>query len=92
MDLNASIEIISIAPNRFSNRFLLSFTSKESNGTVNLTMMNVSGQPVLNELLQAVEGMNTYEFPDQQGLPVGICFIKLIHNTERITKKIILKS
>ena len=83
-----SIEINSVAPNPFSDRFRISFTLKAA-GQVNFMLINSSGQLITTDIIPAGEGINQYDYTDEKGLPPGIYFANLMYGNEKITQKII---
>ena len=84
----SKMEIKSIAPNPFVEKFKVSFMIKES-VLVDFTLMNSSGQTVAQEKIQTEEGINTYEFIDKYNLKKGIYFVTLIYNDQKVIQKII---
>ena len=84
----SKMEIKSIAPNPFVEKFKVSFMIKES-VLVDFTLMNSSGQTVAQEKSQTEEGINTYEFIHKYNLKKGIYFVTLIYNDQKVIQKII---
>jgi hypothetical protein len=84
----SKMEIKSIAPNPFVEKFKVSFMIKES-VLVDFTLMNSSGQTVAQEKIQTEEGINTYEFIDKYNLKKGMYFVTLIYNDQKVIQKII---
>lgn len=84
----SKMEIKSITPNPFVEKFKVSFMIKES-VVVDFTLLNSSGQTVAQEKIQTEEGINTYEFIDKYNLKKGIYFVTLIYNDQKVIQKII---
>ena len=84
----SKMEIKSIAPNPFVEKFKVSFMIKEA-VLVDFTLMNSSGQTVAQEKIQTEEGINTYEFIDKYNLKKGMYFVTLIYNDQKVIQKII---
>jgi len=82
------MEIKTIAPNPFTENFKISFMIKQA-VTVDFSLMNASGQLIVQEKIQAEEGINTYEFIDKYNLKKGIYYVTLVYNDQRVTQKII---
>ncbi len=88
---NASVpdmKIESAYPNPFSENFKINFTMNKS-ATVDVILMNVSGQVIAQEKFEAVDGLNTYEFNSQSELSKGIYFVTLIYNDQKEVQKLI---
>ncbi len=82
------LTITSIHPNPFSEKFNVSFMLKATT-TVDVQLYNLSGQVVFKDVINTSDGMNQYDFIDQQGLPSGIYFLTLLYEDKKITQKII---
>jgi hypothetical protein len=84
----ATLKIVSVAPNPFSENFSLSFMLKKS-VPVEIQLYNSSGQLVFKDNINSDDGMNQYEFIDKSGLQPGIYFLNLISENEKQVQKII---
>ncbi len=82
------MDIKSISPNPFVEKFKLTFMIRQS-VLIDFSLMNSAGQTVAQEKIQTEEGMNTFEFLDKYNLKKGVYFVNLNYNDQKITQKII---
>lgn len=82
------LQIISIAPNPFTESFNLNFSSK-SIATVDILLVNSSGQTVTKDKVHTTEGFNTYQFSNKYNLNKGIYFVYLLGSDQKIIQKVI---
>jgi hypothetical protein len=88
-DLDESIlKIVSVAPNPFNETFSLSFKMKIS-CIVEIQLYSSSGQMIFTDKINSIEGINTYNFTDKQGLKRGIYFLNVLCNDQKQVQKII---
>ena len=82
------LKIISVAPNPFSENFNINFTSKKAM-EIDIMLINSNGQMVAKNKIQTTEGFNTYEFTDNYNLNIGVYFLYIVYDGQKITQKII---
>jgi hypothetical protein len=82
------LKLISIAPNPFSEKFIVAFTTQKA-GAATIELVNESGKMVLQQVIQSNEGPNNFNFSEGQKLTSGIYFVNLFFNGEKISQKII---
>jgi len=88
MNDQSALNIISIAPNPFVDRFTLTFMLKKSM-EAEIQLISSNGEMIFSEHMQTTEGVNQYAYTDERGLPPGIYFVNLICGEEKQTQKII---
>lgn len=84
---NQAIEMKSIAPNPFSDKFTVNFITK-SKGKAQVITTNSSGSLIAQEAIEVQDGYNTYEYNDASEFQTGIYFVTVIFNDEKVSKKI----
>jgi hypothetical protein len=84
----SELKIVSVYPNPFSEKFTISFMLKTS-AMVEIQLYNSSGQMVFKDKMNSNDGMNQYDFTDQQGLTKGIYFVNLIYNDQKQVQKLV---
>ena len=84
---NQTIEMKSIAPNPFSDKFTVNFITK-SKGKAQVIITNSAGSLVAQEAIEVQDGYNTYEYNDASDFQNGIYFVTIIYNDEKVSKKI----
>ena len=84
---NQTIEMKSIAPNPFSDKFAVNFITK-SKGKAQVIITNSAGSLVAQEAIEVQDGYNTYEYNDASDFQNGIYFVTIIYNDEKVSKKI----
>lgn len=82
------MDIISIAPNPFSDEFRIVFRSGTA-AVADFMLTSQIGQLVAKDRIQTEAGVNTYNFTDKYNLNNGIYFITLICEDQKISKKVI---
>jgi hypothetical protein len=84
----SEMKIESVYPNPFSDNFKINFTLKKS-AIVNVVLMNANGQIVAQDKIQAVDGLNTYDYLNSIGLKNGIYIVALMYDDQKVIQKII---
>ena len=84
----SELKITSIYPNPFSEKFTVSFMLKTS-ALIEIQLYNSSGQMVFKDKMNSNDGMNQFDFVDQQGLTKGIYFLNIIYNDQKQVQKIV---
>ena len=82
----ASLEIKSVAPTLFNEKFKVNFTSKEE-GTVDFMLTSVSGRIVATDKIKMNQGWNTYEFNEGSNLLTGMYFVVLMYKDKKAIYK-----
>ncbi|MBP6335287.1 MAG: T9SS type A sorting domain-containing protein [Bacteroidia bacterium] len=83
----AVLEVQSVYPNPFSERFTLNYTVRKQ-GLVNFQLLNAAGKIVAQEKIQSTDGHNSYIFENSQSLIPGVYFIVLTLNDKKVVKKV----
>jgi hypothetical protein len=78
----------SVYPNPFSDNFKVNFSLNKS-GIVTVVLYNSSGQIILQDKVESVDGINTYDFFHVYNLKDGVYFVALIYNDEKVIQKLI---
>ena len=84
----SDMKIESVYPNPFSDNFKINFTMKKS-ATVDVVLMNINGQVVAQDKIQAVDGLNTYDYINNIDLKNGIYLVALMYNDQKVIQRII---
>lgn len=82
------IEIKSIAPNPFKQRFSVTY-NLETAGEVEVMFISMNGQIAHTEKLQAGSGINYYDYTDEKSIPTGNYIITLVSGGNKASKKIL---
>ena len=82
------LQILSVAPNPFSDNLNLNFLSKRV-VSAEIMLVNSSGQTIFKDKIQTNEGLNSYQFSSIKVLSKGIYFVYLLCNDQKIIQKII---
>ena len=56
---------------------------------VKIVLMSSSGQIISDSNIEAVDGVNTYDFNNESNLAKGIYYLVVISNQEKIIQKVI---
>jgi len=70
-------ETISLAPNPFSSHFNLDFTLNK-NERVDLSIISIDGQIMHRELIEALIGVNHFNYSDGDHLSKGVYFVNVL--------------
>ena len=84
----AGLKLESVYPSAFSDNFKINFSLTKS-ASVLFVLINVSGQIIVKENVQATAGINTYDFYNNYDLKDGVYFVALFYNDEKVIQKII---
>jgi hypothetical protein len=79
--LSQKQDIIQINPNPFVDNITVKFMS-ETNGTVNIRLVNMTGQTVLNKTTTIIKGFNNTGIYNLAYLPKGIYTVSVMVNDE----------
>lgn len=74
-------KIISVGPNPFADQFSINFYA-ESDGTVEMHLINTKGEQVATERFEASAGYNQYQFTEGHKLPKDIYFLRAMQNSK----------
>ncbi len=88
---NTMIDINNIMPNPFIERFAITYNLKKAS-KVNLQLLNMNGEIIHQETLQALSGINYYDFNNNNKLPSGQYIVSIVCGNDKASKKIIKSS
>ncbi len=86
----ASLEISNVYPNPFTSAFTLQYHAGIA-GEMKIELINEAGQLVFTGRQDCQSGLNTYIYPNQKPLPVGMYVLVVSGNKSRATKKVYKK-
>jgi hypothetical protein len=86
---SASFNFI-IYPNPTQGDFILEISSKQKIGNISIQVINIYGQVIINENSYSDEDKHVNQFNAAQ-LPKGVYLVRIIRNTEMLSKKLIVK-
>lgn len=83
----ASLEIINVSPNPFTNTFTVEYYAGIK-GIIQISLVSSNGQVVFNESTQAEAGNNNWRFNQKNNIPVGTYILVMTGNKSRVSKKV----
>ncbi len=85
---NTEIDIQSISPNPFDDKFTVDFAMKQSS-VVNFMLLNGAGMVLSQEKIEGHEGNNSYQYESRGSLVPGIYFAVFTVDDKKIVRKIL---
>jgi hypothetical protein len=86
---NSPVHSLDIYPNPATDKLNVVFNS-ESDGTMEISLINLTGQVVLNDLSENSAG-NYHSVLDVKTLPAGIYFLELKSSSTKIVRKVVVE-
>ena len=86
--MNSDLDIYSISPNPFSERFTVRYTIQQDS-EVDFMLVNSAGKILASQRLYATKGFNDFDHEINGRLETGIYFVVLSNQEQKIVKKIL---